>query len=141
MIEKIKDTVTIDDILNRLSLSTNQSGNTTYLNERCPIGECGKKNKNHTFQIYYDTNTFYCWSCHSTGDIVDFVSAYNKCDKSEAIKWICKEFNIPYDSSSLAGFEGIYRYGKEQLLSNKQSKEYLYLKRRGYKDDEINGME
>jgi DNA primase len=51
-----------------------------------------------SFIIYPATNTFYCFGCGKTGDIIDFVKEYFEISISEAINKILEDFNISLEN-------------------------------------------
>lgn len=56
----------------------------------CPF----HKEKNPSFYIYRDTNSFYCFSCGKGGSVIDFLQYYDNRSVSEAIDYIKKLINI-----------------------------------------------
>lgn len=48
---------------------------------KCPFHD-GKSNH---LQVYPKTNTYYCFSCQATGDVIKFVMGYTKSDFKEAV--------------------------------------------------------
>ena len=48
---------------------------------RCPFHE----DKTPSMQIYPNTNTYNCFGCGKTGDVIQFIQDYEKTDKHRAI--------------------------------------------------------
>jgi hypothetical protein len=53
---------------------------------RCPFHE----DKNPSFYVYPDTNSFYCFGCHKGGDVIKFVESYFGYGFKEAVEHIKK---------------------------------------------------
>ena len=48
---------------------------------KCPFHEDDKP----SCRIYHDTNTFHCFGCGATGDVIEFIMLMEKCTKHDAI--------------------------------------------------------
>ncbi len=57
---------------------------------RCPL----HNEKTASFTVYPKTNTFYCFGCGTSGDIIHFVQQYFNIDYVEAIKRLEGDFNL-----------------------------------------------
>lgn len=53
---------------------------------RCPFHE----EKTPSFAIYPDTNTFFCFGCRKSGDVLDLYTKLNGCSFSEAVEELTK---------------------------------------------------
>ena len=58
---------------------------------KCPFHEDDKP----SCRVYPDTNTFHCFGCGTTGDVIDFIMLMEKCSKHEAILKAKKLCGIP----------------------------------------------
>ena len=59
----------------------------------CPL----HNEKTPSFQIKPDLDKWYCYGqCKKNGDLLDFICEYKQLEKSAAIEYLCKVFNIPY---------------------------------------------
>lgn len=102
----IKNTILITDVLDRYAGVTITEAKTTRksFNISCPY----HNDRNPSFTVYTETNTFFCWSgcCNGrSGDVIDVVKLSRKVDTKEAIKIL------------------IYDYGLKRQ-GNKQAKEW-----------------
>jgi len=68
---KIKNLVSIENLLSRLGLEPNRAG---FIN--CPA----HADEDPSLKIYPDTNSFYCYSCLKGGTVIDFYMLYANCD-------------------------------------------------------------
>ena len=48
------------------------------------------------------SDRYYCFDCHASGDVIDFVAAYLAVDKLEAAKLIANDFGIPIEDHPLS---------------------------------------
>lgn len=86
-IKRIKESVTVDDVLSRYGalplrrVATGRVGS-------CPI--CGHGNKrSRAFRVSADGRAWYCFSdCRRGGSVVDLVMALERCDAANAIDWL-----------------------------------------------------
>lgn len=60
---------------------------------QCPLGHSSKGGK--CFTIYPDTQSFYCFHCGASGDVIDLVAKVKGIEPGEAINWLCREFGLP----------------------------------------------
>ena len=56
-----------------------------YYGGICPAGHESKGNR--CFNVYADTQSFYCFHCGIGGDVFDLIKASLSCDFSEALEW------------------------------------------------------
>ena len=80
--EQLKQTVTTRHAAERYGLSVNQSGMV-----RCPFHE------DHNPSIKVD-DRFYCFSCHATGDVIDFTARLFGISLKDAAKKLAEDFGI-----------------------------------------------
>ena len=59
-------------------------GGTRRLEGRCPLG--GHEDSTPSFNVYLDTQRYYCFGCHAGGDVLDFVQEMDGCSFLEALE-------------------------------------------------------
>jgi DNA primase len=59
-------------------------GGTRRLEGRCPLG--GHQDSTPSFNVYLDTQRYYCFGCHAGGDVLDFVQEMDGCSFLEALE-------------------------------------------------------
>jgi len=59
-------------------------GGTRRLEGRCPLG--GHEDSTPSFNIYLDTQRYYCFGCHAGGDVLDFVQEMDGCSFLDALE-------------------------------------------------------
>ena len=64
-------------------------------NNRCACPIHGGEHDN--FQIYERTNSYYCWTCHSAGDPIKFVSELFDIPYADALRKLAIDFGISID--------------------------------------------
>ncbi|WP_423740408.1 CHC2 zinc finger domain-containing protein [Flavobacterium columnare] len=131
-IHEIKQSLTIANVLHYYGLKTDKK---SRLN--CPFHE----DKTPSFQVYYKTQTAYCFSsnCKTHGksiDVIDFILHKENCTKHEAIK-IAERIISPLapeggttkmtkqDLSREQFLGNMYQYFKNAISNSKPAKEYL----------------
>ncbi len=85
MIERIKQSVNIFDLISRLGIEATKNGF---------IKSIFKDEKTASLKLYRETNSFYCFATNNGGDVVDFYKAYCKVDASIAVKELSEMFGI-----------------------------------------------
>jgi len=141
-ISEIKQKLTMSNVLHYYGLKTDKQ---SRLN--CPFHE----DKTPSFQVYYKTQTAYCFSsnCKTHGksmDVIDFVMHKENSSKAEAIKK-CKEilgYTAPDSKEryqpelSREQFLGnMYQYFKNAVSNSKPAKDYLQHRSLDHKKTEI----
>ncbi len=149
--DTLKDTITIEEVIKQLGISdlTNQGG---ILQGPCPTGHASTSKK--CFVAYPNTNSFYCFSCHISGDIFNLVMEVRGVDFIGALRWITETFRqdllpelnkykgevspaVKEYTQKASIYELVYQYGKD-LLYKPEGKEALdYLKQRGYTEENL----
>lgn len=131
-ISEIKQQLTMANVLHYYGLKTDKK---SRLN--CPFHE----DKTPSFQVYYKTQTAYCFSssCKTHGksmDVIDFILYKENCTKHEAIK-IAERIISPLapeggttkmtkqDLSREQFLGNMYQYFKNAISNSKPAKEYL----------------
>jgi DNA primase catalytic core len=129
-IQDIKEKLTIANVLHYYGLKTDKQ---SRLN--CPFHE----DKTPSFQVYYKTQTAYCFSsnCKTHGksmDVIDFILHKENCTKHEAInkakeilnhKEPNKNERYQQDLSREQFLGNMYQYFKNAISNSKPAKEYL----------------
>jgi DNA primase len=75
-IKDIKTRLAIQAVLKHYNITTNGHNKT-----RCPFHE----ENTPSFTIYPKTNTYHCFGCGKSGDVIEFIQLKEKCTKHEAI--------------------------------------------------------
>ncbi|ANO48401.1 hypothetical protein Pf1_00150 [Flavobacterium columnare] len=129
-IQEIKSQLTISNVLHYYGLKTDKQ---SRLN--CPFHE----DKTPSFQVYYKTQTAYCFSsnCKTHGksiDVIDFILHKENCTKAEAINK-AKEILGHQEPSRTERYQpnlsrenflaNMYQYFKNAVHNSKPAKDYL----------------
>lgn len=129
-ISEIKQRLTMANVIHYYGLKTDKQ---SRLN--CPFHE----DKTPSFQVYYKTQTAYCFSsnCKTHGksmDVIDFVMHKENCTKHEALKK-CKEIlgyqkpdskeHYQPDLSKSQFLTNMFQYFKNAVHNSKPAKKYL----------------
>jgi DNA primase len=88
-VNEIKNKYDIVDYINRFMPLHESSGK--YLKGFCPFKCVNQERANKGFTVSPDTQVFYCFECHVSGDIISFVCYYNKLSPAEAIDFLEKK--------------------------------------------------
>ena len=129
-IQQIKEQLSMSNVLHYYGLKTDKQ---SRLN--CPFHE----DKTPSFQVYYKTQTAYCFSsnCKTHGksiDVIDFILHKENCTKHEAInkakeilnhKEPNKNERYQQDLSREQFLGNMYQYFKNAISNSKPAKEYL----------------
>jgi DNA primase len=129
-IQQIKEQLSMSNVLHYYGLKTDKQ---SRLN--CPFHE----DKTPSFQVYYKTQTAYCFSsnCKTHGksiDVIDFILHKENCTKHEAInkaveilghKEPNKNERYQQDLSREQFLGNMYQYFKYAISNSKPAKEYL----------------
>ena len=129
-ITQIKEQLSMSNVLHYYGLKTDKQ---SRLN--CPFHE----DKTPSFQVYYKTQTAYCFSsnCKTHGksiDVIDFILHKENCTKHEAInkaveilghKELNKNERYQQDLSREQFLGNMYQYFKNAISNSKPAKDYL----------------
>jgi DNA primase len=129
-ISEIKQSLTIANVLHYYGLKTDKQSRL-----HCPFHE----DKTPSFQVYYKTQTAYCFSsnCKTHGkslDVIDFILHKENCTKAEAINKAKEILNYQEPNKneryqpnlSRENFLGnMYQYFKNAVHNSKPAKDYL----------------
>lgn len=124
-----------NDILNVLKIRdiTNRYGIKIINNMcKCPFGH---SDSNPSMKIYDKTNTFYCFSCHQSGDFIKMVQLLFNLNFQQAMEKINDDFQLGLNTKSSYNKEQIIKLEKEKQLKllleqeklNKENKIFISL--------------
>jgi DNA primase len=141
-ITQIKEQLTMSNVLHYYGLKTDKQ---SRLN--CPFHE----DKTPSFQVYYKTQTAYCFSssCKTHGksmDVIDFILHKENCTKHEAINKAVEIIGgenktvapVKSDSTERAMFlERMFTYFKNAVSNSKPAQEYLQSRCIDFRNTEV----
>lgn len=114
MKEQIKSVITMEDVINKYGIKHN---GTMF---HCPL----HKDKNASAKFY--DNSFYCFSCNKTGDLIQFVQLLYNLSFKEAMQKINVDFGLGLDNNTKIDKNKILeieRKRKEEELAKKRKTE------------------
>lgn len=83
--------------------------------------------KTGSFCVTRDNQLYYCFGCHESGNVVNFLMKYENMEFPEAIEVLADRAGIKLESITPKKTDNEYRKKKEQLLAvNKAAAEYYY---------------
>jgi DNA primase len=83
-IERIKATITVDDMLARYGVALKRAGVRRV--GPCPICTTGRTKKSRAFVVSADGRSWYCFGdCGRGGNVVDLVMALEGCSLADAL--------------------------------------------------------
>jgi DNA primase len=130
-ISEIKSRLTILQVLNHYNLEPDKNN---LLN--CPFHE----DKTASLQVYPKTNTYHCFGCGKTGDVIQFIEDYEKVSKHEAILK-AKEligFTEPTKSAkTLPNMQETFTKLQQGLQRSQKAKDYLQSRNIDFTTNEI----
>lgn len=91
---------------------------------KCPFHE----DKTASLQLYPKTNTYHCFGCGKTGDVIQFIEEYDKCSKHEAIikaKELTGIINLPKETKPLQNMQETFTKLQQSLQRSQKAKDYL----------------
>lgn len=101
---------------------------------KCPFHQDDKP----SCKIYLDTNTYNCFGCGKTGDVIQFIQDYEKCSKHEALKIAAELAGEEIQNNSAMGialpkaesvetenFAELFAKQKEGLPRSPKAQQYL----------------
>lgn len=132
-INEIKNRLSILTVLARYNLKPNKNN---LLNCPFPATAGGHNDKTPSLQIYPKTNSFYCFSCGKTGDVIDFIMFYENLTKHEAILKAksmipAAQVETPLQNKTTMqptkqpDYEELFLQFKQSLLRSTKAQEYL----------------
>lgn len=146
-IEKIKDTMRIEDVVSEYMSLTRRGVNLVGL---CPFHD----ERTPSFNVNPPRNIFNCFGCHEAGNAISFVMKIDNCTYPEALRKIAEIYHIPIKEEELNEADQQAHDDRESmLLLNKWAKEWFekqlwetqdgqaiglsYFHQRGLRDDVI----
>ena len=88
--------------------------------KNCPFCGSGSGPNGTGALKLYDTNTFYCFSCHKYGDIFDLIQNEYNVDFNEALRIASSDMNLPFLSPNSDFFAKNDKYvGEKKKTSNR----------------------
>lgn len=133
-IKAFKDQITDDMVICALEYMgaalTGTSGGNLIFRSICHHGASCDKHKPHLW-YYPRTATFFCWSCHFSGDIISLVCHVHNVDFRQAIAYLCDFLhinateNVQKKDERLDKWQTLKRWLPDGDVSNQQEvKEY-----------------
>lgn len=105
-VEEIKQTYSMREIVERYGIRIKRDGMCS-----CPFHG---KDKHESMKIYKDS--YYCFACHSAGDIFTFIQKMDSCDFKTAFYSLGGEYQKPTKASRTA----LYRMEKARIKKQKE---------------------
>ncbi|HIH2763686.1 MAG TPA: DNA primase [Candidatus Azoamicus sp.] len=129
---KIEDIVNKYDILKLISsiLELKKYGSGFFA--KCPF----HNEKTASFYISKKSQRYYCFGCHKTGNIINFIMEYKKCTFASAIEIISKQ-KIKKEYYSDYKKENIFNYFNKILINNPKNHIYEFIKNRGINEKSV----
>jgi len=101
VVEKIKTSISIVDFISKTIKLKKQSNGRWY--GLCPF----HREKTPSFSVNEVEQFFYCFGCHESGDIIDFVKKTNGISFIESISQIAAEIGLTIDTKSIEEYDHI----------------------------------
>lgn len=112
-VQTIKNTITFNDVLTKYGYALNKARFIC-----CPF----HKEKTPSLKIYLKDNSFHCFGCGASGDVIKFVQKLFGLTFPETLKKIDMDFGMNiYGEHSFEDLRSLYR--KQQSLNAKQERE------------------
>ncbi len=89
----IKDRIAILDAVQEFT-TLRRAG--SYWKARCPFHH----EKTASFTVSPDKNIFYCFGCHTGGDVIAFIQKVEQCSALEAAQYLAQRYNITLPDTS-----------------------------------------
>lgn len=102
MKDYILNNINMKDILYKYGIKTNKDM------FHCPF----HKDKNASAKAY--ENSFFCFSCHKTGDVIQFVQYLYNLNFKEAMQKINEDFHLGLDSNTKVDYSKINRIKRQR---------------------------
>ena len=118
-ITEIKEQLSIAKVMNQYSLQPDKN----HL-LKCPFHE----DKTASLQVYPKTNTYHCFGCGKTGDVIQWIEDFEKCAKHEAIlkaKELIGYVELHESSKTLPNMQETFTKLKQSLQRSQKAKDYL----------------
>ena len=123
-ISEIKSQLSIITVLETYKLSINKNKHC-----KCPF----HNDKKPSLRIYPETNTYHCFGCDKTGDVIQFIQDIENCTKREAIHKAkelvgtaeIKPFKIKAEIQEKINYSELFPKFKQSLHRSKKAISYL----------------
>ena len=86
-LSNLKEQVNIVDVIGRAVQLQRKGGRYTGL---CPF----HKEKTASFSVNEQMQMYYCFGCHASGDVIEFVRKFYNLEFNEAVEKIASEYGI-----------------------------------------------
>ena len=106
-ISELKNKNDIVDVVSRYVTLQNRGGN--YWG-RCPFHH----EKTASFAVNPSGQFFYCFGCHKSGDVINFIMEMESLDFNDAVKFLAERAKMPLPE---------VRYDDEEIKEQKKQKE------------------
>ena len=137
IIERVRDTADIVDVVSQY-VDLKQRGPNFF--GLCPF----HSEKTPSFSVAPGKQIYYCFGCHSGGNVFSFIMDYQKIPFPDAVQVLAERYNIPIklekDGTSNELFSSLYKLHdialelyQENLFSELGKEALGYLKERGLK--------
>ncbi len=141
IIERVRDTADIVDVVSQF-VDLRQRGPNFF--GLCPF----HSEKTASFSVAPAKQIYYCFGCHSGGNVFSFIMDYQKIPFPDAVHVLAERYNIPIvlekSGSSSELFSSLYKLHdiavelyQENLFSSAGKEALEYLKERDLKEDVI----
>ena len=111
---KIKNLVSIENLLSRLGLEPNRAG---FIN--CPAHADEKP----SLKIYPESDSFYCFSCMAGGSVIDFYMLYANCDFKTANRALGALYGL---TSEITRADRVAMYLAKTRTETREENEFEY---------------
>lgn len=106
---EINNRIRIEEFLQEMGIALTNAG-AGKLRCRCPL----HAEKEPSFTVYLETNSFYCYGCRLSGTTIQFVKHYNNWTWFESVKYLADKLGLSIDVSNATVAERMY----ENYLKN-----------------------
>lgn len=96
----IKQSVSAAQAADALGLAPDRYGRC-----RCPVHNGQDRN----LKVYSGQKGYYCYVCHSGGDVIDLVQNANRCSLKEAVDWLDSAFRLGLEQDDRQAMEAARR--------------------------------
>lgn len=130
-IKQIKEQLSIVKVLNEYGIAMNKNKHC-----KCPF----HKDDKPSLRIYPETNTYHCFGCDKTGDVIQFIQEIENCIKHKALKKAkeligtaeIKPIKITTEIQEQINYSELFPKFKQSLHRSKKA--IAYLEERGIYD-------
>lgn len=131
-IANLKEQVNIVDVVGRAVSLQRKGSRYTGL---CPF----HKEKSASFSVNESLQMYYCFGCHASGDVIEFVRKFYNLEFNEAVEKLANEYGVQMEETSHRGenLDVYYNINRDtarffyKAFSEGPNKGYAYMKKRG----------